>query len=253
MLLLAGACLFILVFFSIPQGKRGLYLLPAYPLASAWVALDLSERLRRGGRFLTGPRLAAGVLALLASAVGAWILVEAPDRLAEHGMAAPVLPTAGAILAMAVAGAAAALWARHFAELIAVVGVSWFFLYVSLVSVVFPAVDPQRSAKLFVEELEERVVADAQPGMVDFRAQFGFYAGAMQAAPPGDPAAIANIAERLAGDEPFWVVMKEEYRRLVERELPSGASPVEVLRRRISDDVYVVLATPEALRRGSGE
>ncbi|MDQ7087084.1 MAG: glycosyltransferase family 39 protein [Acidobacteriota bacterium] len=71
--LLAGACLFVLIFFSIPSGKRGLYLMPLYPWLATWLAIDLDRRLQRAGRALAPLRGAGMLLGVAFLAAAAWL------------------------------------------------------------------------------------------------------------------------------------------------------------------------------------
>ncbi|MFO0933774.1 MAG: glycosyltransferase family 39 protein [Planctomycetota bacterium] len=96
----AGA-LFPLVFFSIPFGKRNVYLLPCYPMLAAALAPFLASLLRGGH-----PRLvrAAGALAAAAAATGTTFLALARAHVPADVSAAALpflvgLPVAGAVAA----------------------------------------------------------------------------------------------------------------------------------------------------------
>ncbi len=252
LLLLAGAVLFILVFFSIPRGKRAVYILPAMPLVAALSGIDLGRRLEaREARALRGPRLAAGATALLLALVAGGLLVAAPGALARRGIEVDVrLP---AVLLVLAAGCllVAALARRPGRWLAAALAAGFLFWGVSF-RVVFPALDQRNSAGRFVAAVRERLLPGTPGGMVDFRAQFGFHAGRLLEAEPGRDADLDRLAARLAGDAPFWVIVRERHlSRLLER-IPADRRPVEVLRRPVGNSVFVALANRAALRGAHG-
>lgn len=244
---LAGAALFVLVFFSIPTGKRGLYVLPAYPWLASLIGLDLSARLRAGGRRLRPLRAAAASLGALCVAVALFLALRVPDELAERGLDLPWEPIA---LSVAAAALASLVWTWRPQRLGALlsVGLAFLALYLSLVRIVYPELDQRRSARLFIEEVRS-IVGDTTPGaMVDFRAQFGLHAGRLDEAMAGDAEGLARIAERLAGEDAYWVIMKREHRdALMARYPPTAPPPLEALARPVSDDDYLVLANEAAL------
>lgn len=251
MRLLAGACLFALVFFSIPSGKRGLYLLPTYPLLATWVGIDLAHRLRVGGAALRGPRAACALLALIGVAGAPVLALRGPAELARRGVGAPITPAVVALAVIGLGAAIAALARRPRLVHYAGAGSGIVALYLVYVTFAVPVIDDSRSARVFIESVRARSVAEAEPAMVDFRAQFGFYAGRMLTARTTDDAALRRIAERLAGPAPFWVVMKAQHRALIDERLPPGASPVLLFERNLGDDDYIVLASPSASRAAS--
>lgn len=245
---LAGAVLFAIVFFSIPSGKRGLYILPTYPILATWLAIELERRLARVPRLLTWPRIAAGVLAVIGLAAVPALLVVAPDKLAARGVDAPVVPAAVAMAVIGLGALTASLLPRAWPRVLLGPALGFALLYLGVVTLVNPVVDRSRSARIFVEEVRARAVPEATPGMVDFRSQFGLYAGRMIAAATTDDAALREIAARLAGEAPFWVVMKAELRRLVDEHLPEGFEPLVLHERNVGDDHYIVLASPSTPR-----
>ncbi len=253
---LAAASAFAVLFFSIPSGKRGLYLLPIYPLLALLIAFDLERRLAAGRR-LFAPRaglavagLALGALAVAVPAVVLGLAMpEAPAWLAAHGIAVSPWPIAAAFGLAALACAAGACAPRRWPAALAGPALAMLVVWVVLARTVYPAVDVSRSPARLVEQIRARVVPEARAGMVDFRAQFGFYAGRMLAARPGNDPRLDDLARRLAGDEPFWVLVKCEHLPALERRLPAGAHPVVLLERAVGDDEYVVLGSPAAPRK----
>ncbi|MBP7148481.1 MAG: hypothetical protein KBD01_13135 [Acidobacteria bacterium] len=248
-LLLAGACLFILAFFSLSPGKRGLYLLPAYPLAAVWLALELDARLRGGGRSLRAVRGAAAALALLAAGFAVLSMTAVAAWFAKQGLNLDPRLLAGALLASAVLFGIAAAAAKP-ARWLAAGAAGWAAAYLAGLLTVVPALDPRNSAGAFVAEARAHLAAGAPAGMVDFRAQFGFHAGRMQTADPSDEQSLARLARRLEGAEPFWVIVRERHLAELRRHLSGPTPPVVVLRRTAGDNVYVALANAAALAPG---
>ncbi|RMF71572.1 MAG: phospholipid carrier-dependent glycosyltransferase [Acidobacteria bacterium] len=256
LLALAAAAGFAVLFFSIPSGKRGLYLLPIHPLLAALVALDLEAR-RAAWRGAAMPRAGLAVAAVLLAAlavavaglVGGAIPSDVPRWLADHGIALSPWPLAAALTAAALAFAvAAAAWPRRPAVLVAPL-VAMLAVWIVLARTVYPAVDASRSPARLVAEIRERTVPGAAGAMIDFRAQFGFYAGRMLDVDPSDERALADAARRLAGREPFWLLLRREHLPLLERHLPPGRRPVVILERPVGDDELLVLASPATPRR----
>jgi len=103
----------VLVFFSIPAGKRDVYILPALPMVAMAAAPFLGELLR--GRWLRVAGLVfIGLLGALALLAGSWILIAHPAAAArwaeQHGFAhgtgalAGVLVVLGAVQLLLIAG-----------------------------------------------------------------------------------------------------------------------------------------------------
>jgi hypothetical protein len=174
-----------------------------------------------------------------------------PDELAERGLDLPWEPIA---LAIGGAALAALAWSWRPQRLVAALGIglAFFALYLSLVRIVYPELDQRRSARLFVEEARSIVGAETPGAMVDFRSQFGLHAGRLDEAMAGDESGLQLIAEKLAGQAPYWVMMKSEHREPLMAQYPRGApAPTEVLARPVSDDDYLVLANEAALAPNS--
>lgn len=259
-LLLAGACLFVLVFFSIPSGKRGLYLMPMYPWLATWLALDLASRLTAGPersapasprlRSLLDLRIVAGLLAALFLLAGGWAISALPRLAAKESVALPVTPLVAGLLAAGLAHALLALRPRKRGALLAAFA-GWCLIHGLIFLVVNPAFDPIKSARPLIAAIRERTVPCAQGGMVDFRAQFGFYAGPMAQAQPGNDEEMDAIARRLAGEEPFWVLVRRHHVELLLSRIAKREQPVLLLEKRSGSNEMVVLANRSALR-GSG-
>jgi len=256
-LLLAGACLFVLVFFSIPSGKRGLYLMPMYPWLTTWLALDLARRLttklERSSdaspqvKNLLDLRIAAGGLAALFLLAGGWAVSALPHLAAKESVALPVAPIAVGLLIAGMTHAFLAIRPRKKGALLAAFA-GWCLIHGLIFTVINPAFDPIKSARPLIAAIREETVPCAQGGMVDFRAQFGFYAGLMAQAQPGSEEEMDALARRLAGEEPFWVILRRHHVALLTSRIEKRAQPVLLMEKRSGSNELVVLANRSALR-----
>lgn len=241
--LLFGAVLFAVLFFSISPGKRDLYLMPVYPFAAVWLALDLAWRVRRRGAALTWPRFAALCLMLISTAGVLASLRYLPGLALKRGVTFD--PTWLALAFSAVALTSLALLvAPRAGRYVKYVGLSWLGLYAAIFLTIYPAVDQQRSTKNFIANVQRAVVPGSPGGMVDFRAQFGFYAGKLDEADPGDAQGMNRLANRLSGEAPFWVIVQDDQKSRLLRRLTQ--SPCAVWRQRLGESDYVVLANRAA-------
>jgi 4-amino-4-deoxy-L-arabinose transferase-like glycosyltransferase len=246
--LLAAAFLFVIVFFSIPSGKRGLYLLPGYPLLAVWVARDLAARLR-GTRPLRGPRLAAGIVAVIALASLGGLFLLLPEELAERGLDVPLWPLGAALGLIAAAGTVAA-WRPGELRAWAGVGLAWAVLWGVAYGVVLPAADPLKSARELARDVRAGTVDEAKGGIVDFRARFGYHLGRLDAVGLGDREGLRRLASELDSDQPRWVIVRADHLESLERWLDEDAAVVTIDRDRIGDKDYRVLANRAALVNG---
>jgi 4-amino-4-deoxy-L-arabinose transferase-like glycosyltransferase len=131
------------VFFSLSGGKRGLYLLPAFPAAALLCADAVLSALAAGARPGRAARLVlAGAAALLALAG-----LVAPFVAARFGLAAPaafpVLWLALAAAAVLAFRAAGERWLRRGAVVVAGVALAELLVFALL----FPVVDPEKSPR----------------------------------------------------------------------------------------------------------
>lgn len=163
----------VLVFFTIPAGKRDMYILPALPMA----ALALAPLLPGIVRKAWAQRLALGFAALLVAAflcagLAMWFgspgferqLVE--DRGLEEGSAA----IAGFLLAVGAWGAAALCWfgrRRPMAAMVAVLTGAWVLF--GLVG--YPLLNDSSSARGVMTAVGRRIGPDAELGLVAWKEQ----------------------------------------------------------------------------------
>jgi 4-amino-4-deoxy-L-arabinose transferase-like glycosyltransferase len=160
-------------FLSLSSGKRGLYLIPAFPALALLCADAAGELLPDRGR-VPGWERALG-FGLVAAALAAAALL--PGRLAEHGLAAP-----GASAALVAAAALALALRRAFrrrprAAFASSIGL---VLAAELVAafLVLPALDPQKSPRPVAEAAAALAppgtpVATARPSLVGALRYYG--------------------------------------------------------------------------------
>lgn len=162
----------VLLFFSIPSGKRDMYILPALPMVALALAPLLPGLLRRAGvqRALLGFVLVLGTAALLAGTI-VWLRDPSFEArfVAERGLA-----SANA-LGAAIAGIGAwlllcAAWfrRRRAAHAIAL-GLAGLWLVVGLVAM--PMLNDSSSSRGLMRDVGQRIGTGAQMGLVGWREQ----------------------------------------------------------------------------------
>lgn len=172
-LLLLGGWLLIVLFFSIPSGKRDMYILPALPLACLAVAPLLPGLLRR-----SGPRLLLlGFIMALAFALfmaGLAMLFTDPGFekrfLLTRGMSTSSEGMAWLVLAMALPaalGAITAMSGRVVAGTMAGLGGMWIAFGIGGAVVLNDA----NSSRGLMETVARQIGPDAQLGLVGWREQ----------------------------------------------------------------------------------
>ncbi|AKK66425.1 ArnT family glycosyltransferase [Xanthomonas translucens] len=205
----------IVLFFSIPTGKRDVYILPALPMLCLAMAPLIAGLLRKAGvqRLL----LAFTVVVTVAlGAVGAAIL-------AGHGFRAQMmeqrgvdLPTVQALawilLALGLWGVASlALFARRRPELAMVSTLSMLWVLVGLL--VYPLINTSSSARGVMEAAGRRIGPDAELGLVAWKEQnllmadraattFGFVV-------PWDEQLRRGVAWQAQAPQRRWLLVQE--------------------------------------------
>lgn len=239
-----------LVFFSLSGGKRGLYLLPAYPAAALLCADALVRTLRGRSRLprSLGAPLAVLAVAAAAAALAALVVAAAGpslERLRDvlADLRAPWLLAFGAAALAAVAAGSAAwvVTGRHrVAALrriwIAVAGALAFELAVFLL--LYPALDPGRSLRPIAEAAAAVTAPGERVGLVSDRAMLGglAYYGGRRIAALRSPESIQRF---LAEGGRTFVVKARKADRV------SDLAPVrEVARLRTGRRAVVVLRAP---------
>jgi 4-amino-4-deoxy-L-arabinose transferase-like glycosyltransferase len=169
---LAWWCLVVL-FFSIPSGKRDVYILPALPMACLALAPLLPGIVRKRG----ARRLAFAfslLLALLLAAAGAILLAHgapAARLVAERGLALAQVQAAGwMLLAMGAGIAVAIAWSgvrRAHLGMIAGLASTWV-LYGLLA---YPLLDASSSSRDLMHDARTRIGPAAELGLVAWKEQ----------------------------------------------------------------------------------
>jgi len=163
------------VFFSLSAGKRGLYLLPAFPAAALLCGAALDAALRRRTRLPTALRSALGI-GLLATATAAAALALGPGVVVAPGFALPqALGAALFAIALAAAGGAWLLRKSPRAALCHVAIAIGFVLAVeaSVLGLAYPAFDAQKSPRAIAAAANRWAVPDSRIGLFHERALLG--------------------------------------------------------------------------------
>lgn len=172
--ILFGWVALVIVFFSLSRGKREVYILPALPMLALVAAVVWQRALKEGGiRWSTGAlRLAlllVGTAILALGAVAWW----QPDRLGprvddyadELGtLAGPLMALGAAVLA-----SMALTWRRQVLEQLALAALmGWLFI----AWWVWPVMDPHRTPRELMTQLEQRLEPGREVGLLLFKEQF---------------------------------------------------------------------------------
>jgi 4-amino-4-deoxy-L-arabinose transferase-like glycosyltransferase len=172
-LLLLGTLAMILLFFSIPSGKRDVYILPALPLFCLALAPLLPGILKRpGARWaLLGFVL---LLATLGVVGGAWPLLGEPrfeTRLElDRGLAPDSDGLWWMLLAIGLGAALAAAWGRRRRALASTLAsLCWIWLLFGLVG--YPLLNESSSARGLMRAVASRIGPDAELALVDWKEQ----------------------------------------------------------------------------------
>jgi 4-amino-4-deoxy-L-arabinose transferase-like glycosyltransferase len=206
----------VLAFFSIPSGKRAIYILPALPMLALAMAPEVAGLLKT--RWL--PRAAfwvAAGCAIVFVGAGTWALVKAPkaaQRIAEgYELAGHGQPLWWCVVAVGLGFlVAAAVFRprRGVAALLAGMGLAWIIWPVGT----YPLLDANQSTRQLMEEADQHVGPDGQLGLVLWReelmyqarrpvAEFGFARDAADQLRDGRAWQAADPAHR-------WLLINEE-------------------------------------------
>jgi len=242
------------VFFSISSGKRGLYLLPAFP-AAALVCADSLVRYLSGRSRLPGPLTAgAALLALLIFAVGleaAWaglagFSVALPDPMLA-AVRAPLLASFGCAVIAALAGGCAGwiVLVRGRASVINLSGVAIVValaIELSVFLLLYPALEPIRSPRPIAVSAASITEPGDPIGLVGNRAMIGglaYYAD-RRVTPLSTP---EDVRAYVDGGGKAIVVKTRKVERVEE------VTPFEIVSRSRTGRREVLVVTPE---RASG-
>lgn len=168
----------VLVFFTIPNGKRDMYILPALPMACLALAPLLPGIVRK----LWAQRLAVGFTALLsgvllAAGLAMWFGEPGFERklVAERGFSDGARAIAGLLMAIGAWGVASLLWAysmeagrrRAIAALLSTLAGLWVLF--GLVGA--PLLNDSSSSRSLMAQAGQHIGPDAELGLVAWREQ----------------------------------------------------------------------------------
>ena len=166
--------LLVLVFFSLPSGKRDMYILPALPMVCLALAPLLPGIVRRRGARRLAFAFALLLAALLAGLGAALLLPQgtlAAKLALERGLdAASLRAIAWVLLAMGAGAVAAIAWSgvrRAHLGLVAALASLWV-LYGLFA---YPLLDASSSSRDLMHEARVRIGVDAELGLVAWREQ----------------------------------------------------------------------------------
>jgi 4-amino-4-deoxy-L-arabinose transferase-like glycosyltransferase len=163
----------VLVFFTIPDGKRDMYILPALPMACLALAPLLPGIVRK----LWARRVAFGFTAILAGALllaglAMWFGDPGFEKrfVAERGIEDVAQALAGAFVAIGAWGVASLLWfgrRRPIAAMLSPLTGLWVLAGL----LVMPLLNDSSSARGLMREVGQRIGPQAQLGLVAWREQ----------------------------------------------------------------------------------
>lgn len=217
---LLAAALFVLLFFTLSTEKRELYALPAIPAFALMVAALIAavcgwEEPPTGSRPVPSHRwvtLAQGLLA------GLLVLVAAALPFAAHRVEevspATAWSLAALIAAAAVATLVAAVRGRPFAAAL-IPAAAFALLYLAVVTAVYPAFEPRKSARPLAQRLVELTADSRRDGIPILAYAVGnlpeplaFYSNGLYTLETDDP---IQLARHLARPEPTWAVVDADH------------------------------------------
>lgn len=206
----------VLVFFSIPGGKRDMYILPALPMACLALAPLLPGILRKlwARRVIIGfTSILAGVVLLAGLAM--WFGDPGFERrfVAERSLEDVAQALAGAFVAIGAWGVASVLWfgrRRPAAAMVSTLAGLWVLVGL----VVMPLLNDSSSARGLMREVGERIGPRAELGLVAWReqnllmadrrpAEFGFKV-------PFDEQMRRGLAWQAQQPQSRWLLVQDE-------------------------------------------
>lgn len=228
------------VFFSLSSGKRGLYLLPAFPAAALLCADALLDACALRGRVPVWIARAAAALGGLLAAAG--LAAAAASR--AGALPVPVPAAFALALPVAVAGAAFAWRAlarsRPALRFGAIVAGAWA-IELSAFALALPALDPQKSPRAIADVVAARSAPDERVGLVgDAQKTAGLaYYGARRIVPLEGPEDVRRFLD--AGGR-MLVVRRKKLSRV------EAVTPVEIHAAVRGGDREFVVVSPRGSR-----
>lgn len=163
----------LIVFFSIPSGKRDVYIMPALPMACLALAPLLPGIVRKAWAGRLALTFALG-LTVAALGLGVTMLLGAPGfearLIEERGFEQGAQALAWVLVAMGGCGVASLLWfgwRRPIGVLLATLTFTWVLYGIG----VYPLLNPSSSARGLMSDLDRRLPPDAELGLVAWKEQ----------------------------------------------------------------------------------
>ncbi|MEH6417098.1 ArnT family glycosyltransferase [Pseudomonas sp. CGJS7] len=163
----------VLIFFSIPNGKRDMYILPALPMLALALAPLLPGLLRRRGVQWTAFGFSAALsLALLGGGLAMWFGDPGFERrfVAERSLEDVSQALAASIIVVGSWGVACLLWTRRKRAVAGMVA-TLTGLWVVFGLLMAPLLNDSSSGRGLMTEVGRRIGADAELGLVAWREQ----------------------------------------------------------------------------------
>lgn len=194
----------VLLFFSFSSGKREVYIFPALPMLSLVVAVLWGQVRERALAWKIGTVLQWLLMALAVSLAGLGLALllaphRLPARLQDYGelLGAVAWPLIG----LGLAWLALLLWLRR-ADLFVRLAASSLAVWLFVSLLVWPLVDPYRTPQRLMQQVEQRLPASAELGLLFFKEQFLLFAER----PLTHFSYLAPLAEQ---EKNAWIWMRE--------------------------------------------
>ena len=162
----------VVVFFSIPLGKRDVYIMPALPMACLALAPLLPGILRKRGARLLAWLMALALIAACAGGALAMLFGNPAFEArfaAERGFEAGSSTIAWLLLAMAAWGIAGLLWFRRRPVPVLLNALAGLWILFGLVA--YPLLNPSSSARGLMEDVGRRIGPHTELGLVAWKEQ----------------------------------------------------------------------------------
>ena len=198
----------VLLFFSLSSGKREVYIFPALPMLSLVVAVLWGQVRERALALKIGAVLQWLLMALAVLLAGQGLAVllapqRLPGRLQDYSelLGAVAFPMIGLGLAWLVL----LVWLRR-ADLFVRLAASSLAVWLFVSLLVWPLADPYRTPQRLMQQVEQRLPASAELGLLYFREQFLLFAQR----PLTHFSYLAPLAEQ---EKNAWIWMREAPQR----------------------------------------
>ncbi|MFW5330284.1 ArnT family glycosyltransferase [Hydrogenophaga sp. ZJX-1] len=164
----------VLVFFSLSKGKRDVYILPALPMlslvgAALWARVQEAGAGRKTAGVLRGVLLVLGILVLVLGLIALQRPEALGEKASDYAEAIADLAWPLVVLGSLVLAATLLSWRRPLFQQLALVSLMcWVFVAFW----VWPVMDPHRTPRQLMADLETRVPGETEVGLIEFKEQF---------------------------------------------------------------------------------